>query len=194
MPSIQNGPAPTAPSIYTLAAAPSNWAPGITPSPTKQNTTLFFNHQTSTMRVSVLLAAVSMAFGSALATESIDGKPFKFGVNQGSLPTQYLTASGMGSSDISKGVTCTITAGALKCGDLGISTSVPGDMTAVKLVKGLATTGWSLNNDVITVGTGSRKYTFSLRTNQPNTAIWIENCPHGHFQPHGVAKAYFVEA
>ncbi len=119
------------------------------------------------------------------------GKTFKFQVSDPKLGKWYLAdASGRGTQDPSKALTCELAGDSIKCGGKGFASfPVVADMT--KLSAGAGSSGWSVDASGNINWTARSNMKFSIRnTNE----IWAEVCPdlHGHFAGHhGNAKAVF---
>ncbi|KAK3369387.1 hypothetical protein B0T24DRAFT_707919 [Lasiosphaeria ovina] len=117
-------------------------------------------------------------------------KTFKFLVDDPTKGKYYLADKGAGTQDISKALTCELTADVIKCGGKGFP-GYSGDMT--KLAPGAtASTGWSIDADGGIHWSAASNMKFSLGING-GTDVWAETCPH-HWQTHGTAKAVYDAA
>jgi hypothetical protein len=100
-------------------------------------------------------------------------------------------ASGKGTTDASKALTCELAGDVLKCGGKGFTSFGFGDMVKLSSASGAGSGGWSIdsNNQIHWNARSSMK--FSMRN---GNELWAEVCPdlHGHFAGHhGGATAVF---
>jgi hypothetical protein len=151
-----------------------------------------------------LFICVVLTYYSAVASpvEVTDGRSFKIGINF-SGKTLYLTESGTGATELSKGMDCKLNGDKIACGKNGQGLTYGDFHTAVVLTPTAMATnnkGWSIGSDntISWKRSGNRDVHFSIKgagTNQ----IYAEVCsvdghPDGMMFTPGKAKAYFNES
>ncbi len=100
-------------------------------------------------------------------------------------------ASGTGTQDASKALSCELNGDVIKCGGKGFP-NFSGDMT--KLSTTGSSSGWSIDADNNIHWSASPDLKFSIGIGS-STDLWAETCPdtHGHFTGgHGTAKAVYA--
>lgn len=102
-------------------------------------------------------------------------------------------ATGLGTQDASKALTCDLTSGVIKCGGKGFAEYPKvGDM--LKLATTGSSSGWSIDSSDVIHWSANKNVKFSIGIGS-STDLWAETCPdsHGHFTgQHGTAKAVYV--
>ncbi len=102
--------------------------------------------------------------------------------------TWYLAdATGAGTQDASKALSCQLTGDVIKCGGMGFP-DFEGDMT--KLETSGNSTGWSIDSSNNIQWSAAEDMKFSIGI-YGELDVWAEVCPHD-WSEHGTAKAVWV--
>ncbi|KAH8889173.1 hypothetical protein GQ53DRAFT_766871 [Thozetella sp. PMI_491] len=144
------------------------------------------------MLLKSLFTAAFLAASVNAAAVATPGKSFKFQVDDPKKGKFYLAdATGVGTQDASKALTCELTGEVITCGGKGFGNYM-GDM--VKLATSGSSSGWSIDSSDNIHWSAKANIKFSIGIGS-NTDIWAETCPdsHQHFAgQHGTAKAIWV--
>ncbi|KAH8896535.1 hypothetical protein GQ53DRAFT_838122 [Thozetella sp. PMI_491] len=137
------------------------------------------------MLLRVIFSAAFLALSVSAAAVPAAAKTFKFQVQDPAKGIWYLAdATGAGTQDKSKAISCELAGDVIKCGGKGFP-EFDGDMTRLEATGN--STGWSIDASDNIHWNADPDMKFSMGLGSDND-VWAEVCPH-HWSEHGTAKA-----